>query len=141
MSNKNLTFILLFICVIALIIETTIISFPFIYFIGATLLVLMKKIRLYIMVFVIAFFIDALRVSNFGYTPLFLLATVASILFYEKFSGSDDFVVISLVIAVIGFIYAHFMSYSIMLTIVFYALFCIGIYIYMLLKSRRRQFI
>lgn len=106
----------------ALILETTVINFPLAFFIGVITLVFVKKVHAYILVFVLAFMIDSLRVLNFSYTPLFLLATIGLIFLYEKYSGSNDVIVASIIIAMAGFIYTHFMSYSLVLTLTFYVI-------------------
>jgi hypothetical protein len=137
-TATNLTIILIFICVVALVIESTILSFPFVFFIGSFLLVMMKKIRLYIIVFILAFIADALRVSNFGLTPLFLLGSILLVMLYEKYSGSNDFLVAAIIIAMGGFIYAHLLSYSLPLTISFYIALFLGFFIVSKLNKRKR---
>ncbi len=121
---KDIKFVSFFslISVISLILETTVVNFPLVFFIGVITLVLIKKVHVYVLVFILAFMIDSLRVLNFSYTPLFLLATIGLILLYEKYSGSNDIIVASIIIAMTGFIYTHFMSYSLVLTLTFYVI-------------------
>lgn len=87
-------------------------------------------------VFVLSFIIDALRVSNFGITALFILGTLSIVLIYEKYSGSDDLLVASFVIAVMLFLYAHFLLYSSTLIIVFFGLSFLALYIISILKKK-----
>lgn len=87
-------------------------------------------------VFVLSFIIDALRVSNFGITALFILGALSIVLLYEKYSGSDDLLVASFVIAVMLFLYAHFLLYSSTLIIVFFGLSFLTLYIVSILKKK-----
>lgn len=101
----------------AMLIETTIIAIPLVYLIGAFFLVFVRHVRIYILVFILAFFTDSLRVSNFGLTPIFLTVLCTIIFLYEKYSGSDDKLISSVFICASGIIYAHYLSYSIYLTL------------------------
>ena len=105
MKNYKITILVAFLSIVAIILETTVINFPFVFLIGATSVVLVKKIPMLIGVFFLSFIIDAMRVTNFGLTALFIFATLAIILLYEKYSGSDDLLVASFVVAVMLFLY------------------------------------
>lgn len=121
---------------VTLILETTVINFPFTFFIGAILLYMLKKNPVYIGVMILGIIIDALRVTNFGLTPIFLFSTVILMLFYEKFSGSSDAVIAGFIIALTGFFYSQFLGYSLGLTISFMAI-CTVIWVtYRILKRR-----
>ncbi len=122
---------------IAFISETTIFAFPIIFFMGAIMLTLYKKIYMYVMVLVFAFIIDSLRVSNFGYTPLFLVATISIIMMYENYSGSKDLLISAIIIGMMGFIYTHFMSYSLLLTFTFYLIVVIMYGIFNFLNNKK----
>lgn len=122
---------------IAFISETTIFAFPIIFFMGAIMLTLYKKIYIYVMVLVFAFIIDSLRVSNFGYTPLFLVATISIIMMYENYSGSKDLLISAIIIGMMGFIYTHFMSYSLLLTFTFYLIVVIMYGIFNFLNNKK----
>lgn len=122
MNTFRLTILLLILCFVAIVLETTVVNFPFVFLISAVLLVFVKKIPSLIGAFLLGFVIDALRVSQFGVTALFLLGMIAFILLYEKYSGSDDMVISSFIIAVTCFLYAQFLSYSMNLVVIFFAL-------------------
>lgn len=134
--NYKITFLIIILCIIAVILETTVINFPAVFLIGSTLAILVKRIPMLIGVFVLSFIIDALRVSNFGITALFILGTLSIVLIYEKYSGSDDLLVASFVIAVMLFLYAHFLLYSSTLIIVFFGLSFLALYIISILKKK-----
>ena len=141
MKKSNLVFLLVVFSIIALNIETTIIGFPIIFFLCATILALSKKTSVYILIFLLAITLDSLRVTHFGLTPLFLLSTILIIKFYEKFSGSNDLLIAIIIIAMFGFIYTHFMFYSLTLTIAFYII-LISLFVgYQILKSKTKLFI
>lgn len=89
------------------------------------------------MVLVFAFIIDSLRVSNFGYTPLFLVATISIIMMYENYSGSKDLLISAIIIGMMGFIYTHFMSYSLLLTFTFYLIVVIMYGIFNFLNNKK----
>ncbi len=136
MKNYQFGFLIIILCVIAVILETTVINFPAVFLIGSTLVILVKRIPMLIGVFILSFIIDALRVSNFGITALFILGTLSIVLLYEKYSGSDDLLVASFVIAVMLFLYAHFLFYSSTLIIVFFGLSFLALYIISILKKK-----
>ncbi len=137
MSNRDLTVILILASFVALILETTVINFPFIFFLGAILLILVKKVRLYILVFMIAFTTDALRVSNFGLTSLFLVGSLFTIFLYERYSGSSDYLVAAIIVAAFGFFYVSFSGYSVGLTVTFYILAAISYFFILHQKSKK----
>lgn len=137
MKKGELTFIFIAASLIALIIESSLISFPFIFFLGSFMLFFFKKIHIYAIVFLNAFIIDSLRVVNFSYTPLFLIATISMILLYEKYSGSNDPLVATLIIFMTGVIYVHYMSYSLFVTISLCFFVTIFYVVFQILKKRR----
>lgn len=137
MKELKLFGIIAFVSISAFVLETTVFSFPFIFFLGALMLFFYKKIYIYVTVFISAFIIDSLRVTNFGYTPIFLILTISIIMLYEKYSGSKDALVAVLIIGMAGFIYTHFMSYSIFLTILFYTLSIAGYALVNFLQNRK----
>lgn len=119
MNKVFLTLLFAIFTVGAMLFENTLVAVPLVYLIGAFFLIFLRRVRIYITVFILAFFIDSLRVVNFGLTPLFLATLATIIFFYEKYSGSDDVVISSFLIAVSGIVYAHFLSYSVPLTVLF----------------------
>lgn len=106
----------------ALLVETTWLNFPFIFLIGAVLLLLIKRVPMYVIVFIMGILIDSLRITNFGLTPIFLLGTAGIVFLYERYSGSSDPVVAGFVIAVMAIAYSHFLNYSVFATVGFLAL-------------------
>jgi hypothetical protein len=105
--------------VIASILEITTFNFPAVFIVAIISVVFAKKLPIYILAFVFGFAIDSLRVTNFGLTPIFIFATVFSILLYEKYSGSDDTLISSFIIGVVTFIYSYFLGYSVLLVLIF----------------------
>ena len=136
MKNYKLTILLIVLFLVSLLLETTIINFPFVFLIGITLSVFIKKIPVFIGVFITSFIIDAFRVTNFGLTSFFILGAVAIVLAYEKLSGSDDAVIATVIISVFLFLYTHFLGYSISLVISFFVVSLIGGYIFSLLRRK-----
>ncbi len=136
MKNYQLIILVILFSIVAIILETTVINFPFVFLIGATLVVLIKKIPMLIGVFILSFIIDAMRVTNFGLTALFIFATLAIILLYEKYSGSDDLLVAAFVVAVMLFLYSHFFMYSTTLLMGFFVLAFLLLYIVNFLKKK-----
>ncbi len=134
--NYKITFLIIILCIIAVILETTVINFPVVFLIGSTLSILVKRIPTLIGVFILSFIIDALRVSNFGITALFILGTLSIVLLYEKYSGSDDLLVAFFVIAVMLFLYAHFLLYSTTLIVIFFGLSFLTLYVVSILKKK-----
>lgn len=136
MKNYQLVILIIILCAIAIILETTVINFPVVFLIGSTLSILVKRIPTLIGVFILSFIIDALRVSNFGITALFILGTLSIVLLYEKYSGSDDLLVAFFVIAVMLFLYAHFLLYSTTLIVIFFGLSFLTLYVVSILKKK-----
>lgn len=119
MNKVILTTLFAIMIVVAMLFETTIIAVPLVYLIGAFFLIFLRRVRIYILVFILAIFTDSLRVTDFGLTPLFLLALCGIIFIYEKYSGSDDKLISSLIISASAVIYAHYLAYSVNLTLFF----------------------
>lgn len=122
MTNLKYFLFILIISFLAIVLETTVVNFPLVFLVASILLLFVKKIPGYIAIFVLGFIIDAVRVSNFGMTPIFLFGTVICILLYEKYSGSKDIVVASFIVGAMAFAYVYFLSYSLFLLIVFFIL-------------------
>lgn len=130
MNRFVVTGTLIFAIFLAIVLETTVINFPFIFFIGATLLILIKKIPVCIGATILGFVIDSLRVTNFGLTPLFLIVLMLAIFLYERYTGSKDYVVATIIVIATGIFYARILSYSTMLTWGFIAISLGSWYIY-----------
>lgn len=141
MNDVKLTLIILGIGLTAFLLESTFLSFPIIFFSGAILIALYKKVFVYVMVFTSSFIIDSLRVVNFGYTSIFLLSTILLIFLYEKYSGSRDAIVATIFIGMVGFIYTHIMSYSILLTVIFYILIIVGYIVLKFISNKKILYI
>lgn len=137
MRKEELIIIFIIISLAALAIEGSLVSFPIIFFLGSFMLFFFKKILIYFIVFLDAFIIDILRVVNFSYTPFFLLTTISLIFLYEKYSGSNDILVATLIILMVGFIYSHFMYYSLFSFVLFIFIALFFFFIIQMLKKRR----
>lgn len=122
MTNFKYFIVISFFSLIAVALETTVINFPFVFLIASILILFIKKIPSYVAAFLLGFFVDAVRVSNFGMTPVFIFAAVVSILLFEKYSGSKDTVVASFIVCAISVPYVYFLSYSFPLLISFFVL-------------------
>lgn len=129
-------FLIFFISFLAVILETTVINFPLVFLVASIPLLFVKKIPGYIAAFFLGFIIDAVRVSNFGMTPVFIFGTVIFIMLYEKYSGSKDIAVSSFIIAAMAFAYAYFLSYSLFLLVLFFMLLILGTILFTILKKK-----
>lgn len=136
MTNLKYFLALLIISFLAVTLETTVINFPFVFLIASTLLLFAKKIQGYIGILILGFIIDAVRVANFGMTPLFLFGSALCILLYEKYSGSRDLVVAAVILGAVAFVYVYFLSYSLPLLIAFFALVILTTILLNILKKR-----
>lgn len=116
----KIPFLIIMLSVVSLILETTTINFPFTFLTATIVLLFSKKTLVYIGAFLLGFVIDALRVTNFGMTPLFIFATVFLIVLYEKYSGSKDLLVASFIIGALVIAYVYFLSYSLFLLSIFF---------------------
>ena len=125
---------------IALLIENTLFTVPLVYLISAFFLVFVRKVRVYIGVFLSALIIDSLRVTYFGYTPFFLIGLLIIIFLYERYSGSDDVFVSSFLIAVSALIYANTLSYSVFYTTIIIVIASFGWYGFNLLQKKGGNF-
>ena len=118
--NKNLILILIILLFFLLVfLETTIFNFPFVFLYLAIMLIMVKRTYTSIGAVAGGIVIDSIRVSGFGLTPIFLIATILTILVYEKYSGSRDLLLAGVIVALFGFMYTHFLSYSMLLTVGF----------------------
>lgn len=136
MTNTKLFLMTLLICFLAVLLETTVINFPFVFLLASIILLLVKRFPAYIAAFLLGFFIDSLRVANFGFTPIFIFTTSIFILLYERFSGSKDIVVASVIIAAMAFAYSYVLSYSMYLLVAFMLIILSGSFAVNQLKKR-----
>lgn len=136
MSNIFLVTITILGIVAAILVETTVLAIPFVYLISAFLLVFFRRVRVFISVFVLAFIIDSLRVSSFGVTAFFLAGLCLALFLYERYSGSDDKIVSSVVICASGIIYAHYLHYSVSQTLFIILLSGFTLYAFQLLSRK-----
>lgn len=136
MNKLTVIFLLSILFAVALIFETTVFSVPLVYVLGAFLVIFYRRVRIYIFVFLLAFFIDSLRVSNFGLTPVFLIALCVLIFIFERYSGSNDRLVASTIICASSIMYAHYLSYSVGFTIFLILIGVLISYIFYLFNKR-----
>jgi len=123
--------------VICLIVETTIINVPFVFVLSVIMAFYFNKSIFYFGAFILGFFIDSLRVSNFGLTALFVFAVILAIFLYEKMSGSRDKVVAAFFITVALLIYTYFLGYSMTLVVSMIVLFVATVLGYNFLKYKK----
>ncbi len=136
MTNLKYFLAIVIISFLGVVFETTVINFPIVFLIASVLLLFVKKIQSYIGIFILGFIIDAVRVTNFGMTPLFLFGSALCILLYEKYSGSKDLVVAAVILGAMAFAYVYFLSYSLSLLIMFFALVILTTILLNILKKR-----
>jgi hypothetical protein len=132
----EITFLFILISFVGFILESTVLSFPITFLLGAIMLFYFKKVYIYAIVILNGFIIDSLRIENFLYTPFFLLTTVGLIFLYEKFSGSSDRVVSTVIVFSATLLYANVMYYSIPLTIGFYFISALGLIAFNLFRQK-----
>ena len=140
MKNFKLIAILIIVSILLLLIETTIFNFPFVFIYSVVALFFIKKIPMFIGIFLLDFIIDSLRVGHFGLTPIFVFATISIIFLYEKYFGSNDIVVSGLIVALAVIVYAYALSYSVFMVILFFVLMIVGYYVIPLFKSKTKFF-
>ena len=119
MKNYQLIISIIFLALVFLLVETTIINFPLTFIFAVSLAVVFKKTPVYIGIYTLAFIIDALRVSNFGITALAISLVLFVLYLYEKYSGSKDIVVAVVLTLSFSFAYSYFLSYSLFMVSVF----------------------
>lgn len=119
MKKLKLFLILFFVIVVSLILETTIFNFPYIFLIGIITIFFHRKMSSFIFAFIIGFFIDSLRLTSFGITPIFIFSTFLLILLFEKYSGSKDLISNGIIIYATAFLYAYVLNYSLFLMVLF----------------------
>lgn len=81
-----------------------------------------KKLPAYFVAFALGIVLDSLRVSHFGVTPIFIFSALLTIFLYEKYFGSDDLMVAAVIGMSFIFAYAYFLSYSLILVMLFFSL-------------------
>lgn len=141
MNNAKLFIITTLFVIGAMVLETTVFNFPFVFLIVSILLLFVKKNIFFVGALFVGFMIDALRVSNFGLTPLFIFGTVILVLLYERLSGSKDLVVASIVIGAVTLVYTYVLSYSIPMLITFFIFVIAGALVFDFLRRRGKIFI
>jgi len=79
---------------------------------SVVLLAFYRTTVIFIMVFLGGLSLDALRVEDFGITPLFVFAAFLIIHLYERYFGSSDIAIIAFITLSATFIYTYVLSYS-----------------------------
>lgn len=96
---------------ISLLFDSTIISFPFLFFLSLILFVLREKEMVGFFIFLTGLLHDALRVDTLGVTPIFIFS---SLLFLKLVTGMTTFKhqrFIFLLSLILTFLYGRFLSY------------------------------
>lgn len=119
-----------------LMLELTIFSLPFIFILSIVFLALYRTPLAFISVFVSGILLDALRIDNFGITPIFIFTTFLIIHLYERYFGSSDFLVIALITVIATFIYAYILSYSLIGVILMFLVATILFYVFKYLVKK-----
>lgn len=134
---RNYQYILFFLFLsLFLVLELTIFSIPFIFISSIVLVSFYRTPLAFIFVLMSGIFLDALRVDNFGLTPIFIFVTFLLIHLYEQYFGSSDFFVITIISIVATVIYAYVLSYSLIGVILMFLLIAILFYIFKYLVKK-----
>lgn len=141
MKNSQLIFLLFIFILVSVLLETTLLNFPFVLLTGLSIAVFVRKIPMFITVFILGFIVDSLRVSYFGMTSLMIFGTVILLFLYEKYLGNKDFLVSSFFIAIATCIYSYFLNYSLFAVLLFFGLFISVLFILDFLKKKGKIFI
>lgn len=136
MTKFQLFLIMFVLSVVGLLLETTRINFPFVFIIASSFVIFKKDIPTYVFMFVLGFVIDALRVTHFGITPIFIFATIVGINLYERYFGSSDAAVAIVIATSLVIAYTFFVSYSMVLLTSFLVFICVAFFILNILKKK-----
>lgn len=111
MKNSYLVLFLL-ILILFLLLEFSFFSIPFIFIFSILVLSFYRNEISFLFVLLAGLMVDSLRIENFGITPFFIFATFLIIYLYEKYFGSSDVMVITLITIIATFVYSYILSYS-----------------------------
>ncbi len=117
MTFKHILYLIL---VLSLFLETTLFSFPLVVVTALLLYIFFPKTETLFMVFMIGLLLDALKVSQFGITPLFLMGVFLLLNFYKRYFEPKDLLFVTPFVFLCAFIYALLVSYAVSIT--FYSL-------------------
>lgn len=110
---RNSYLILFFLVLIVfLLLELSIFSLPLVFIFSVVVLAFYRSLFAFLFVLFAGLTLDAIRVDNFGITPLFVFSTFLAVHLYERYFGSPDVLPIALITVVGTFIYAYVLSYS-----------------------------
>lgn len=108
MKEKILFAVLL---LLLLLVETTIISYPFIFIFSLFSMLIFKSVRMAIFVFVIGILLDTLRVVPIGMTSVLVLTFGIAVSFYARSLHAADILIFSGVIFILTLIYSILAHY------------------------------
>lgn len=108
----NIRIWLLILLFISLFIDSTLVSFPLVFILSVYLLMLFKKKRVYIIVFLTTLVLDALRVEPLGVSAIAVFATSFLISLYSRQLHAADIFFLTVFIFGASFIYGNFVGYS-----------------------------
>lgn len=103
--------------ILALIAETTLVSFPLVLITGVIFFIIIPKVRTVMILFLVGFISDVNRGSFIGITPLVLFSVLLIINFYSRFFDIHDYFFILAVIVLASLIYSNFVDYQINMVI------------------------
>lgn len=139
MRTDYIVLIFIVVSFIALLIETTIISFPFVLLISLMLVIMFRNVPSYVSALILGVAIDSMRVAEFGITPLFIFGVAAFLYLYEKYFGSKDIAIVAFVVIVAGFLYSYLSHYSMEFVTIVFAIVIAGWYLIVALKKKQTR--
>ncbi len=111
--KKYIYYIFALIFAVALILETTFFTFPFIIIFCLLLYLLDNSAKSLIMIFFFSFALDALKISKLGITPLFIFSALFLLERYQKMFELKSINGTLLIIFSAGIIYSKISNYTI----------------------------
>ncbi len=109
MNPKSILVILLF---LALLLETTIISFPLFLFVAVVYFVLYPKTQTLFVLLAGSLVLDSLTSGRFGSTSLFMFAVLLFLSIYQGVLDIKNYKILLIAIFIFSLIYAYVFSYT-----------------------------
>jgi len=132
----NIRYVLLFLLVLAVFIDSTIVSFPFVFIISVFLLMLFKKKRVYLFVFLSTLIFDSLSTNPLGVTTVGVFATSFLISMYSRQLHAADIFFLTVFIFIASFVYGNFAGYTLS-PLLYISTFIVVLILFFTLYSKR----
>lgn len=121
---------------IAIIFERSVFQIPIVFIIMSILAVFLRSNTSYFFVFTWSIIHDAVSVYAVGITAVFIFLLILIINLYERYTGSRDSVITTLLISFSTLIYANYFNYSIFATTMAILTGYLGWYLFYRLRLR-----